>query len=218
MSHASESLALSHQIPLSNRRSNGYSRMSVQEFAPGSLHRMQPQRRTHHPETRHQDSRLLRLDDWYSFFGIGSCCCSARGLLCHGRGTARGRISLISQNLPGSFNVCSPLTGLAKRHCEARGSLPKAKLDQTLEVLFLLQRPKCQDAVSILVRSAAFFFHCGPCRRCSSAALFGNAQVAGRNLAPVAEMEYLALNVPKVRASQGFHFTCTVRHRVPTEL
>ena len=96
MSHASESLALSHQIPLSNRRSNGYSRMSVQEFAPGSLHRMQPQRRTHHPETRHQDSRLLRLDDWYSFFGIGSCCCSGRGLLCHGRGAARGRISLIS--------------------------------------------------------------------------------------------------------------------------
>ena len=29
--------------------------------------------------------------------------------------------------------------------------------------------------------------------------LLGNAQGAGRNLAPVGEMEYLALNAPKVR-------------------
>ena len=154
MSHASESLALSHQIPLSNRRSNGYSRMSVQEFAPGSLHRMQPQRRTHHPETRHQDSRLLRLDDWYSFFGIGSCCCSARGLLRHGRGSARGRISLFFPNLPGTLESNYPSLN-PKRHCEERGSLPKAGLDLTLAVPFLLQPPPNAKMLFAFVRSAA---------------------------------------------------------------
>ena len=53
------------------------------------------------------------------------------------------------------------------------------------------------------LRSGALVSHCRSCRRCSSAALFGNAQVAGRSLARVVEMEYLALNVLKVRGLAG---------------
>ena len=79
--------------------------------------------------------------------------------------------------------------------------------------------PTSAEMLLLFVRRGALVNHCRSCRRCSSAAQFGNALAGCRSLAPVVEMEYLVQSVLKAPALRESHSSLAGRQQesIPQE-
>ena len=78
--------------------------------------------------------------------------------------------------------------------------------------------PTSAEMLLLLVRSGALLNHCRSCRRCSSAARFGNALAGGRSLVQVVEMEYLVQSVLKAPALRESHSNQSYRASAKIDL